>query len=73
MAWREELEESRSGEDLDRLRDELEKARASTLGRIGKLLDDSGDAATAAQQVRALMFIERFAHDVEARFEQLGQ
>jgi molecular chaperone HscB len=37
------------------------------------LLDAQGDAAGAAQQVRALMFIERFAHDVEARFEQLGQ
>ncbi|MDB5942150.1 MAG: hscB [Ramlibacter sp.] len=73
MAWREELEEARSGQDLDRLQGELEKARASTLGRIGKLLDDCGDAAAAAQQVRALMFIERFAHDVEARFEQLGQ
>ena len=30
-------------------------------------------APAAAQQVRALMFIERFAHDVEARFDQLGQ
>ena len=26
-----------------------------------------------AEQVRALMFIERFAHDVESRFDQLGQ
>jgi molecular chaperone HscB len=31
------------------------------------------DAAAAAQQVRALMFIERFAHDVESRLAQLGQ
>ena len=28
--------------------------------------------AAAAQQVRALMFIERFAHDIEVRAEQLG-
>jgi molecular chaperone HscB len=41
--------------------------------RIEQCLDQRGDAAAAAQQVRALMFIERFGHDVQARFEQLGQ
>jgi molecular chaperone HscB len=52
---------------------ELATARAATLGRIASLLDEAGDAGAAAKQVRALMFIERFAHDVEARFDQLGQ
>ncbi|GAC1604939.1 MAG: Fe-S protein assembly co-chaperone HscB [Ramlibacter sp.] len=73
MAWREALEEARSEEDLDALRATLASSRSETLARIEKLLDDAGDAHAAAQQVRALMFIERFAHDVEARFEQLGQ
>jgi molecular chaperone HscB len=73
MAWREELDEARSAEDLDRLDGELQRARRDTLQRIEQLLDQGNDARAAAQQVRALMFIERFGHDVQARFDQLGQ
>ncbi len=73
MAWREALEEAQAEGDLEQINADLAQARAGTLGRIEALLDESGDAAAAAQQVRALMFIERFAHDVEARFDQLGQ
>jgi molecular chaperone HscB len=73
MEWRESLDEARDPTDLDRLEEELNRARRETLERIESLLDDEGDAAAAAQQVRALMFIERFDHDVQSRFEQLGQ
>jgi molecular chaperone HscB len=73
MAWREALEEAQAEGDLEQINADLAQARAGTLGRIEALLDESGDAAAAAQQVRALMFIERFAHDVEAHFDQLGQ
>ena len=73
MAWREALEEANSEADLERVTAELAQARADTLARIGTLLDETADAAAAARQVRALMFIERFAHDVEARFDELGQ
>jgi molecular chaperone HscB len=37
------------------------------------LLDLEGDAPAAVQHVRALMFIERFAHAIESRLAQLGQ
>ena len=73
MAWREALDEAQAEVDLEHVSAELAKARADTLGRIETLLDETGDAAAAARQVRALMFIERFAHDAEARFDQLGQ
>jgi molecular chaperone HscB len=73
MAWREALDDASSGADLEALDAQLNKARNEVLERIGQLLDENDNAADAAQQVRALMFIERFAHDVEARFEQLGQ
>ena len=73
MAWREALEEATSEQELDALYTTLTSARREALERIGALLDDAGDAQAAAQQVRALMFIERFAHDVDARFEQRGQ
>ena len=73
MEWREALEEAQGEAELDALSDRLLAARRHTLQRIEELLDQQGDAAAAAQQVRALMFIERFGHDVELRVEQLGQ
>jgi molecular chaperone HscB len=73
MAWREELDEAKSEADLDALDAELKRARDEALHRIEALLDREGDPAAAAQQVRALMFIERFGQDVQSRFEQLGQ
>jgi molecular chaperone HscB len=73
MEWRESLDEARSQADLDALETELDRSRSETLQHIARLLDEQGDAAAAARQVRALMFIERFGHDVEARIDQLGQ
>jgi molecular chaperone HscB len=73
MAWREALEEADSESDLDALEQQLNRARADVLQRIERSLDDQNDARSAAQQVRTLMFIERFGEDVQSRFEQLGQ
>jgi molecular chaperone HscB len=73
MAWREALDEADSEGDLDVLDKKLNRARADVLGRIERLLDEQNDAASAALQVRTLMFIERFGQDVQSRFEQLGQ
>jgi len=73
MEWREALDEARSQADLDALEGRLDRGRNDTLQRIAQLLDERGDAAAAARQVRALMFIERFGRDVEARMDQLQQ
>jgi molecular chaperone HscB len=73
MEWREALDDARREADVDSLDNQLNAARKQTLERIEKSLDQQNDAAAAAQQVRALMFIERFGEDVQARLEQLGQ
>jgi molecular chaperone HscB len=73
MAWRESLEEADSAEALDLLDSNLAAARQQVLQHIEQMLDAEGDPKAAAQQVRALMFIERFSQDVERRREQLGQ
>jgi molecular chaperone HscB len=73
MEWRETLEEAASEPELDALADRVMARRRELLDRIGQLLDVAGDAPAAAQQVRALMFIERFGEDIESRFAQLGQ
>jgi molecular chaperone HscB len=73
MDWREALEEADSEEELDALTHRVQARRRAMLAHIGQLLDEENDPAGAAQQVRALMFIERFASDIEARLAQLGQ
>jgi molecular chaperone HscB len=73
LEWREALEEARTLEDVERLEEQLLFVRRETLQRVEDLLDRTNDAKAAAQQVRALMFIARFGHDVESRAEQLGQ
>jgi molecular chaperone HscB len=73
MEWREALEDAQSEADVDRLDDEVSEARRSLLAECARLLDEAQDAAGAAQQVRALMFVARFARDIEARREQLQQ
>jgi molecular chaperone HscB len=73
MEWREALDDAGDEAALDNLQAQLDAARQERLREIELALDERDDAAAAAQHVRALMFIERFAHDVEARFDQLGQ
>lgn len=71
MAWREALDEALSAADLDDLGAQIVAARREALQKCGQLLDELHDYAEAVQQVRALMFIERFASDVEARLDQM--
>ncbi|RYF66798.1 MAG: Fe-S protein assembly co-chaperone HscB [Comamonadaceae bacterium] len=73
MELREALDEARGEAELEALADRLAASRRELLARIAQLLDDAGDAKAAAQQVRALMFLERFGADIEDRLAQLGQ
>ena len=73
MEWREALDEVDDSAALDKLRTEVEAGRARALASLDRLIDGKGDFAEAARQVRALMFIERFAEDIEAKVDQWGQ
>lgn len=73
MEWREALDEADGEAALEELSDRVVEKRREMLARIQQLLDLEADAPAAAQQVRALMFIERFAHDIDQRLAQLGQ
>lgn len=73
MEWREALEEADSSARIDALEAEVRQAQRQTLERCAWLIDEQRDYAAAAQQVRALMFIARFAQDIERRLDQLGQ
>ncbi|WP_395142119.1 Fe-S protein assembly co-chaperone HscB [Schlegelella aquatica] len=73
MAWREALEEATSAAELDRLATEVMQRRQEMLAAVREALDVRNDTEAAAHQVRALMFVERFAEEIDRRFEALGQ
>ena len=72
MEWRESLDEAADAAQVQALADEVDAHRRAALARLQATLDDRHDHATAAQQVRALMFSERFAQDIDQRLEALG-
>jgi molecular chaperone HscB len=67
MAWREALDETDTPAAFKALRAEVDAARLRALSALEWLLDAQNDAVAAAAQVRALMFIERFANDLATR------
>ena len=73
MQWREDLEEASNASDLERMADDVARTRRDMLRDLQHTADEQRDFRALAQQVRALMFVERFARDVENRLDQLGQ
>ncbi|TAJ69637.1 MAG: Fe-S protein assembly co-chaperone HscB [Sphingobium sp.] len=73
MQWREDLEEAEGLDDLERMADEVAATRRTLLQELQTTADELQDWPALAKQVRALMFVERFAGDVENRLDLLGQ
>jgi len=73
MSWRDALHEAADDAEVRRLAGEVRQFEHSLLDGLQSLLDERGDYAAAAQQVRSLMFVRRFAQDVEERLEALEQ
>ena len=71
MAWREALDEAESAEDLEQISQQVQQASREVLQKIEQLIDQQQAFADAVGQVRALMFVERFAADVDKRLDQL--
>lgn len=71
MAWREALEEAEGPAAVEALAAQVVAARRELLAQIERSLDAERDPEQAARQVRAAMFVERFAHDVERRLEAM--
>ena len=70
MEWRESLEDTDELGALEALADEVAAERKRVQQSLGLLLDADGDARAAVGQVRALMFIERFVAEVDAKLDQ---
>lgn len=73
MEWREALDEARDPASVERLETEVANFRDVALAELARSLDERADPAAAAQQVCGLMFVERFAADIDQRLEALGR
>lgn len=73
MQWREALEDASGLENLEEIASQATASKREQLSKIEQMLDRQKDFPAAAQQVRSLMFIERFGGEVDARIDSLGQ
>jgi molecular chaperone HscB len=73
MELREALDDATTEENLDEISLQSNKILREQLLKVEQLLDKAQDYPAAAQAVRALMFIERFSLDIDARYEALAQ
>lgn len=71
MEWREALDEAKSVADLEKIAAQTHASEREQMTKIAQALDMQKDYAEAARQVRSLMFIERFASEVDSRIDQL--
>lgn len=72
MAWREALDDARGAGDVDALAAEVSAARHALLAALVKHLDEERDFDAAVADVRALMFVERFADELDEAADRLS-
>ncbi len=73
MQWHEALDDAKTADEFDEIVAMAAKTMQTQLLKTQYLLDVERNFPAAAQQVRGLMFAERFAKEVDARLDQLGQ
>jgi molecular chaperone HscB len=73
MEWRESLDDADGIGAVETIAADVAGHQRAAFVELERLLDGARDYAAAARQVRALMFIDRFADDVDQRLEALGQ
>ena len=71
MTWREALDDARTDTTVALIAGDVSRERERAYARLAQALDGAADFAEAARQVRALMFVERFAADVDERLAAL--
>jgi molecular chaperone HscB len=76
MEWREALDDCKAIkvvdskiECLEKLLDEVDATHAASLKQIASLIDADQNFSAAVGQVRALMFIEKFAQEVQYQLD----
>jgi molecular chaperone HscB len=71
IEWREALDEAKTPEDIDEIALQTNEYMRRQLLNIKQVIDDEQNFKLAVEHVRSLMFVERFASDINARLDQL--
>jgi len=71
MTWREALDDIQTQAELETLLNEVQRTHQQALIDMAQAIDDLGDYSAAVGQVRALMFIDRFASEVRHQLDVL--
>ena len=71
MQWREALDDARALADVGAIGEQVAATEQQLLRDVQQRLDDQGDIAGAAAQVRSLMFVKRFRQDIDRRLDVL--
>ncbi len=70
MEWREALDDAGSAGDVEQLLRDVHVARTGLLQQCEECLDRERNPAAAVESVRALMFMDKFAQDLNQRLDQ---
>ena len=73
IEWREALDEAKTAENMQEIARQANEYGRKQLSKIEQFIDDQQNFKLAVEQVRGLMFVERFASEVDARLDQLQQ
>jgi molecular chaperone HscB len=71
MEWREALDDAVTEQALDQLLEATQLARRELLQTLQHAIDTLHNPTAAAQEVRALMFVDRFVSEIHQRLERL--
>ena len=71
MVWREALDDATSIDDLNEISTQASSAKREALQQCERLLDVQHDYPQAVAQVRAMMFIDKFARDLRDRIDEM--
>lgn len=73
MEWREALDDAETLQNIEEIALQLNETVRKQLSKLEQLIDVQKDFVAASGQVRSLMFTERFASEIDARIDRLGQ
>ena len=71
IEWREELEDAKTAEELEKIEHQTSNYKREQLSKIEQSIDVKHDFPAAAKEVRALMFVARFVGEIEARLDKM--
>ncbi|MGL4668608.1 MAG: Fe-S protein assembly co-chaperone HscB [Saezia sp.] len=71
MQWREELEEAQTAQQIDAIQHKVFHERTRIMSTLEWLLDEKSDYAQAAQQIKALVFMDRFLESIYTKQDGL--